>query len=287
MRKVVMTAVMSLCMFTTLSMGTSHANAETTGSFLVEEGVPPLGANDPSCRPDDARPVPVVLVPGTFESMAQNWVELAPILKKKGYCVYSLNYGVTTAGYSTGPIEESAMELKIFIDQVLAHTGAEKVSIVGHSQGGMMPRYYLKFLGGADKVDDLIGLAPSHHGTEGLAGLGYATGVGAEILKECTACRQQLVGSAFLENLNAGDETPGKVSYTNVATKIDEVIVPYTSSFLTESKDVSNITLQDYYPFDLAGHTVLAHDLNAFQFVYDALGYSGPADPERAVGGWW
>ena len=37
--------------------------------------------------------------------------------------------------------------------------------MVGHSQGGMMPRYYIKFLGGADKVDDLVGLAPSNHGT--------------------------------------------------------------------------------------------------------------------------
>ena len=36
----------------------------------------------------------------------------------------------------------------------------------GHSQGGMMPRYYLKFLGGASKVDDLVGLAPSNHGTD-------------------------------------------------------------------------------------------------------------------------
>ena len=37
--------------------------------------------------------------------------------------------------------------------------------MVGHSQGGMMPRYYIKFLGGAGKVDDLVGLSPSNHGT--------------------------------------------------------------------------------------------------------------------------
>ena len=48
---------------------------------------------------------------------------------------------------------------------MLAATGAAKVSMVGHSQGGMMPRYYIKFLGGASKVDDLVGLSPSNHGT--------------------------------------------------------------------------------------------------------------------------
>ena len=81
--------------------------------------------------------------------------------------------------------------------------GAHKVSLVGHSQGGMLPRYYIKFLGGAGKVDDLIGLAPSNHGTTnpfaGPAGF------------YCTACRQQIAGSDFLQALNSGDESPGEV----------------------------------------------------------------------------
>ena len=37
--------------------------------------------------------------------------------------------------------------------------------MVGHSQGGMMPRYYLKNLGGAAEVHTLVGLSPSNHGT--------------------------------------------------------------------------------------------------------------------------
>ena len=51
------------------------------------------------------------------------------------------------------------------VTQVLAATGAPKVDLLGHSQGGMMPRYYLKFLGGAQYVNALVALAPSNYGT--------------------------------------------------------------------------------------------------------------------------
>jgi triacylglycerol esterase/lipase EstA (alpha/beta hydrolase family) len=257
-------------------------HAASAGDFLKEEGPPPPGANDPNCRPNAEHPEPVILVPGTLETMQQNWSTLAPLLAKKGYCVYALNYGLSSAGPSTGPIQDSAMELKTFVDNVLELTGAKKVSIVGHSQGGMMPRYYIKYLGGADKVDDLIGLSPSNHGTIGVIGL-EPTMIIPHLLN-CTACDQQQIGSDFLKNLNEGDETPGNVSYTVVTTRYDEIVVPYTSAFLDgPSQQVTNITLQDYAPLDTAGHIGIAYDPNAYQFVLDALAHDGPADPDRAT----
>ena len=89
-----------------------------------------------------------------------------------------------------------------------------------------MPRYYIKFLGGAAKVDDLVGLSPSNHGTTNPLVLeGAALG--------CTACaEQEAVGSSFLNKLNRGDETPAPVDYTVVQTRYDAVVVPYTSAFL-------------------------------------------------------
>src|SRR5262249_38022125 len=134
------------------------------------------GWNDYSCHPSAAHPRPVVLVHGTFGNSVDNWVVLAPYLADRGYCVYSLDYGQLPGvpGINgLGPIDKSAGQLSDFVDNVLAATGAAKVDIVGHSQGGMMPRYYLKFLGGAQKVNALVGISPSSHGTtvDGIANL--------------------------------------------------------------------------------------------------------------------
>ncbi|PTL37975.1 esterase/lipase family protein [Alkalicoccus saliphilus] len=261
-----------------------HLQAEvSTEEFLLEQGAPPPGANLANCEPDSDKLNPVVLVPGTFERSSQNWLTLAPELAKKGYCVYAMNYGLTHAGPSTGDIADSAYELKEFVDNVLQLTGADKVDIIGHSQGGMMPRQYLKFLDGENYVENLIALVPSNHGTAGFFGLERLNSGTADVTS-CKACQQQLTGSEFLENLNQGNETPGNVSYTVISTKTDQVVIPYTSAFLDgPDKHISNITIQDYYPLNPAGHQEIVYDRLSFAFVFDALEHEGPADPERAV----
>src|SRR4051795_2305202 len=127
---------------------------------------PPTGANVP-CQPTAAHPEPVILVHGTAENMFDNWQAMSPALKAAGYCVYAFNYGSYRGSgavgiYGVGPIESSAAQLRDEVDAVRAQTHAAKVDLVGHSQGGMMPRYYIKNLGGANVVDDLVGLSPSN-----------------------------------------------------------------------------------------------------------------------------
>jgi triacylglycerol esterase/lipase EstA (alpha/beta hydrolase family) len=118
---------------------------------VAAPGSAPPGANDWSCVPSAAHPRPVVLVHGTVENMRDNFNALSPLLKNNGYCVYALDYG-GQYGQSfiggTGRVADGARELAPFVDRVLAATGASKVDVVGHSQGGMLPRYYVKELGG-------------------------------------------------------------------------------------------------------------------------------------------
>ena len=235
----------------------------------------PPGANDWTCRPTAERPHPVVLVHGTAENQLNNWLFMAPALKSAGYCVFALDYGGSGGEalgvYGTGPIAPSARQLDAFVTRVRTATGARKVSLVGHSQGGMMPRQYIKFEGGSGEVDDLVGLAPSNHGTSRQlpAPAGFL----------CVACGEQAAGSPFLQNLNAGDETPGNVSYTQIVTRYDEVVVPYTSGYLAPGANTTNITLQDRCPLDLSEHLAVPYDHVALQWVKNALARPGPADP--------
>jgi len=235
-------------------------SAEATAST-----VSPTGTNNWSCRATTAHPNPVVLVHGTYGDMTV-WNTMGPALANAGYCVYALNYG----NQGTESMATSAGELKSFVDKVLASTGATKVSIVGHSQGGTMPRYYLKNLGGAAKVNDMISISAANHGTTN-------TGVTAKMVgyPSCVACGQLLAGSSFLASLNATDETPGAVSYTNIATSYDKVVTPYTSGYLA-GPSTTNIKLQDDCPADTASHSQMPSDPAVIRLVGSALATTGP-----------
>lgn len=247
-------------------------------SFLTGAAAP-AGANNWSCKPSSTHPYPVVLVHGTLENQRSNWNALSPLLKNDGYCVYTFNYGAGsfTAGqfYGLARISQSAGELKTFVDQVLASTGKSKVDLVGHSQGGMMPRWYIQFLGGAAKVRNLVGLAPSNQGTSlnGIAGLADLIPGLADtfVYSWCASCADQVTGSAALTQLNAGGGTSAAVKYTNIITKYDEVVTPYTNGQLSGS-NVKNITVQDGCPIDLGEHIAIAYDQRALWYVRDALG---------------
>ncbi|MFF2653466.1 esterase/lipase family protein [Streptomyces sp. NPDC058045] len=244
---------------------------------------PSSGWNNWSCRPSAAHPRPVVLVHGTFGNATDNWLALAPYLVRRGYCVYSLDYGQLPGVplfHGLGPIDKSAGQLDTYVDRVLAATGAGKADLVGHSQGGMMPRYYLKFLGGAAKVNALVGIAPDNHGTT-LSGLTALLPYfpGAEDLLNATTpgLADQIAGSDFLTKLNQGGDTVPGVHYTVLATRYDEVVTPYRSQFL-DGPDVHNVLLQDLCPLDLSEHvTVGLTDRIAHHEVANAL------DPAHAT----
>jgi triacylglycerol esterase/lipase EstA (alpha/beta hydrolase family) len=247
---------------------------------LVAPGSIPPGADVWSCKPNKSHPYPVVLVHGTFANMAFSWQALSPMLADAGYCVYALNYGVEpeSLGRFDGlaPIQDSAKQLAAFVNKVLAATGAKKVDIVGHSQGGMMPRYYIDDLGGASKVNMLVGLAPSNHGTT-LDGLVDVLRVFQKMgfpklsMFGCEACQQQEIGSSFLKSLNKGGGTVPSVKYVVIESKYDEVVTPYTSAFLS-GPNVWDITLQNYCSQDFTEHLGIIYDPVALQFVMNALG---------------
>jgi triacylglycerol esterase/lipase EstA (alpha/beta hydrolase family) len=260
-----------------------EASAFLNSTFVWNYSASPPGANQ-RCTPSAAHPYPVVLVEGTFSSMYNSFGAVSPDLVNNGYCVYAFNYGQTlplTGIYATGEIGASAGQLSSEVNRVLAETGASKVDLVGWSQGGMMPRYYISNLGGAAKVNMLVGLAPSNYGTNldgvvtliaDLGELGLAT---ALLSATCEACAEQIQGSSFLNSLNQSP-TAANVKYVVIETKDDEVVTPYTSAFLPAGPNVQNITLQNQCPQDGSDHLSIGYDSNALQDMINALGSDDP-----------
>ncbi|MEW2115718.1 alpha/beta fold hydrolase [Streptomyces sp. NPDC005474] len=277
-------AALLLAAAATVVPAATTAQAETqTETASTSASASGRGWNDYSCKPSAAHPRPVVLVHGTFANGVDNWLTLAPYLTNRGYCVFSLDYGQLPGVplfYGLGPTDKSAEQLAAFVDKVLAATGATETDLVGHSQGGMMPRYYLKFLGGAAKVRTFVGIAPSNHGTtlNGLANLlKYFPGAEDLLSMATPALADQVSGSAFLTKLNTGGDTVPGVRYTVLATRYDEVVTPYRSQFLSGS-DVHNVLIQDLCPLDLSEHAAVGLlDRIVFHEVTNAL------DPAHAT----
>lgn len=235
----------------------------------------PPGTNDFACRPTAAHPDPVVLIPGTFSVMEDDFGALAPILANNGYCVFSLDYGGTRGALvqAIGPAATSVQQVAAFVTRVRQATGAAKVDLVGHSQGGMLGEYYLKVLGGAPDVATYVGLSPTTHGTtlDGLTRLAAVfPGADQVVGALCAACVDQEAGSAFLRPLDSGPIAQAGVRYTVIETLNETVVTPVGSSFIHEP-GVTNTLVQSQCPNDTVDHVNLPYDRVTVRDVLNAL----------------
>lgn len=253
------------------------------------------GSNRWGVRPSAERPVPVVLAHGTGGGAQTNWGTYVPLLANAGYSVFSLTYGALpgsrwpiSAIGGMAPIEDSAAEFGRFVDRVLESTGAEQVDVVGHSQGALMPNYYARFLGGAPKIRKYISLAPLWRGTTAFGvdvwrRLDIRLGVNPMDAIPCHSAAQMAAGSDFITKMNApiqrepgvvesGPYVPG-IEYTNISTRRDEFVVPYTSGQVEPGPGdtVTNIVVQTDCPKDYSDHLGIAGSPRAARMVLNAL----------------
>ncbi len=210
---------------------------------------------------------PVVLVGGLFGSGVLTQPAYWPIkarLVAAGYDVHIF----TTPDYGIGGASDNAALLERFVDQLRDATGAQKVDLVTHSQGGIIARNYIKNFGGATSVDSLVMMGTPNHGTVLAAAADEYLGC----LGGIAGCVEHDPDGAFLTELNDGDDSLGEVHYTAIATKYEELVLPYTSIHLDAADgNITNVTIQDYCPYRFVEHGSYVVDGAVFTGVLTAL----------------
>lgn len=229
----------------------------------------------------------VLMIAGTFGSPASFEWNYLPALADLDVPVCTVNL----PGNATVPIQESADYIAFAIHTAYRLTG-HRVNIIGHSQGGMSPRWVFRFAPETrHMVKDMISLAASNHGADiahqfcDLAPYPDANG----IVGCPPAMWQQRPNSEFLAALNEVYETVPEISYTSIYSTTDEVIGPARpslSALRDRGTNVANIAVQDLCPADGALHfDVGSFDPVAFAIVVDALEHPGPARRGRMLQG--
>ncbi|MGW0503340.1 esterase/lipase family protein [Micromonospora sp. NPDC003241] len=235
--------------------GVTPGSAASVGSVSED----PVPAADGLRALAGANPVIVV---GGLSGFAAVYEPLAARLRADGYRVWI--YPLPNLGL--GDITASAGSLRSFVGQVRAGTGAAKVDLVAHSEGGLVSRYYIKNLGGGDAVGRYVSLGTPQYGTYvanivAFLGLGSCAGV--------VACQQMTIGSPFLTALNAGDDTPGDVRWTTVRTRQDELVRPVDNAMLADG--ATNVLIQSRCPLRVVGHLGLVADGTTYSVIRQAL----------------
>ena len=156
---------------------------------------------------------PILFVHG-WNSSGSVWTTMIDRFRADGWTTAELN----NWSYNTSQSNKTtAQEIAAKVDQILAATGATKVDVIAHSMGSLNSRWYVKFAGGLTKVDEWVSLGGPNHGTD-TANWCFST-----------ACTEMRIGSAFLAELNAGDESPGDVRYGTWWSPCDTIINPDSS----------------------------------------------------------
>jgi hypothetical protein len=219
---------------------------------------------------------PVLLVPGTGGDPQQNFEwSWEPSLNKLGipWCT------VTLPDHTQGDIQIAGEYVVNAIRTMYTRAG-RRISIIGHSQGGMLPRWPLRFWPDTRAmVDDDIGLAASNHGT---------TGAQLVCSSSCSpADWQQSDTSQFIGALNSYQETFPGISYTEIYTHTDFIVTPNSddsgsSSLHGGGGEIENVAIQDVCPLDLSDHLAIGtQDNTAYALAIDALSHPGPAVPSN------
>ena len=195
----------------------------------------------------EVRP-PVLLIHGYLGTRGSMFI-LERRLIDDGLCVFSFNLGTL----NVRDIRRSAQIIQRKIESILAQTPVKKIDVIGHSMGGLIGLYYVKKLGGHQKVRRLVMLGTPVRGT--WAALLGVLSVGA--ISE--SAWQLLPSSDFLAELGQGT-LPSEVDFFTIAAQRDWLCPP--ESTLLDGADSFTVPL---------GHSSLVMSEEVYRHIGWAL----------------
>ena len=161
---------------------------------------------------------PVLLIHG-IDADADDFCIMAPQLRAAGHEVHVLSY--TPSDGRVG-LDRLAEQIAAYAE--IHFTDSQNFDLVAFSMGGLISRYYIQKLGGADHVRRLITISSPHRGT--LTAFFRPNMGGRQMIPRCD----------FLMKLNADMKWTQRVRWTSLWTPFDLMIVPARSSLIPQAQ---------------------------------------------------
>jgi len=216
---------------------------------------------------DQARPGPVVLVPG-YGGAVSDLDPLVAEVQREGRTAVVFR----PSGDGTGDLRTQAKLLAELVDRTLKARGAKSVDLVGYSAGGVIARLYVRDEGGASVVRRVLTIGSPQHGTD-------VAKLAQDAVGSCpTACEQLATDSEMVRRLNAGDETPDGPRWVTVRSTSDRIVVPTDTA---ELDGAVNLEVQQLCPGARTSHGDLPGDPVTLRALAATLGTDRPAAPTR------
>lgn len=191
-----------------------------------------LGLRDPPSTAKRSKH-PILLVHG-FVGNGGVWWGLRRRLLQIGFNdVYTINLEPTSAD-----IEDLAGSLGARVDEILRDSESAKITLVCHSMGGLVSRFFVERLGGSDRVRGIITLGTPHHGTSL-----------ARLLGGANVCQMRR-NSGWLDELNAAGSGTPETPLISIYSYHDNIVCPQESSRLEWAENL---------PFAGLGHMALLY----------------------------
>lgn len=149
-----------------------------------------------------------------------------------------------------GGLENLAQGLQRDIDQEFGKE--EPFGIVAFSMGGLVSRYYLQELGGADRCESFMTISTPHHGTK--VAHAYPT----------KGAQQMRPGSEFLQKLQKSEENLKDIPIVSYRTPLDLIIIPTESSVWERAENRS---------YNVALHPLMLHTKSVLDDIEKRLTY--------------